>query len=138
VHGQNDLRTEFAAATLVGLGGVGEAVAENDFARVESGLNDLGDSLGAVGEHERHLGGGSKVGIAGVEQDLADAVAGGGSPRLAGYQRGVAAPVQPGSQLADLGSFAGAVEALERDELPARHGLSLTLRPALTGHVRVW
>ena len=47
---------EFAASALVGLGGVGEAIAEDDPARGEGGLNDFGDGLGAVGEHERHFG----------------------------------------------------------------------------------
>ena len=67
---------ELAAAALVGLGGVGEAVAEDDLAGVEGGLDDFGDGLGAVGKHEGHLGHGGEAGGAGVEQDLADAVAG--------------------------------------------------------------
>ena len=73
---------ECAAGALVGLGGVGEAVAEDDGAGGEGGLDDLGDGLGAVGEHEGHLGergDGAESGFgAGVEQDGADAVAEGG------------------------------------------------------------
>ena len=49
---------ELAATALVGLGGVGVAVAEDDGAGGERGKDDLGDGLGAVGEHEGHLGGG--------------------------------------------------------------------------------
>ena len=67
---------------LVGLGGVGEAVAEDDGAGGEGGLDDLGDGLGAVGEHQGHLGergDGAEGGFgAGVEEDGADAVAEGG------------------------------------------------------------
>ena len=47
-----------AAAALIGLGGVGVAIAEDDGASGEGGEDDLGDGLGAVGEHEGHFGGG--------------------------------------------------------------------------------
>jgi hypothetical protein len=85
---ENDLGAELAAAALIGLGGIGEAVADHDAAGVESRLNDLGDGLGAVGKHEGHLGHGRDGGGAGVEQDLADAVAGGGAAGLARAARG--------------------------------------------------
>ena len=107
---------EFAAAALVGLGGVGEAVAEDDFAGVEGGLNDFGDGLGAVGEHEGHLGHGSEGGGAGVEQDRADAVAGGGSAGLAGDDGAGGRASQARRQTLDLGGFAGTVQAFESDE----------------------
>ena len=58
VHLEDALAAELAAAALVGLGGVGVAVAEDDGAGGEGGEDDLGDGLGAVGEHEGHLGGG--------------------------------------------------------------------------------
>ena len=47
VHAQNDLAAELAAAALVGLGGVGEAIAEDDVAAMKGGRDDLGDALGA-------------------------------------------------------------------------------------------
>ena len=37
IEGQHDLRAELAPAALVGLGGVGEAVGENDLSGFESG-----------------------------------------------------------------------------------------------------
>ena len=58
VHGEDAWTAELAAAALVGLGGVGVAIAEDDGAGGEGGEDDLGDGLGAVGEHEGHLGGG--------------------------------------------------------------------------------
>ncbi len=58
MHGEDAPAAELAASTLVGLGGVGVAVAEDDGAGGEGGEDDFGDGLGAVGEHERHLGGG--------------------------------------------------------------------------------
>lgn len=53
---EDGVAAEFAAGALIGFGGVGEAVAENDFALREGGLNDFADVLGARGEHEGHLG----------------------------------------------------------------------------------
>ena len=56
VEFEHQFRAQFSAAALVGLGGVGEAVAENDLSGSECGPNDLSDSLSAVGEHQGHLG----------------------------------------------------------------------------------
>ena len=95
-----------AASALVGLGGVGKAVADDDPAGVESRLNDLGDGLRAVGEHQRHLGHGRQGAGAGVEQNLADAVAGCGAAGLAEQDRFLAAPCEPCRQALDLGGFA--------------------------------
>lgn len=53
---ENDLGAELAAASLVGLGGVGEAVAENEFSCSEGGLDDFLDRLCAVSEHHGELG----------------------------------------------------------------------------------
>jgi hypothetical protein len=72
-----------AAASLVGFGRIGEAIAEDDFAGVEGGLDDFGDGLGAVGEHEGHFCHGREAGGAGVEDEGADAVAGDGAAGLA-------------------------------------------------------
>ena len=44
--------TQFATASLVGFGGVGEAVAEHDAAFRQRGLNDFRYVLGARGEHQ--------------------------------------------------------------------------------------
>ena len=94
MHGEDALAAELAASALVGLGGVGVAVAEDDGAGGEGGEDDFGDGLGAVGEHEGHLGGGSDGAEgsfgAGVEQDAADAVAEGGAAGLAEGDDGVA------------------------------------------------
>ncbi len=65
VHGQNALAAEPTSAALIGFGGVGVAVAEDDLAVVERGQDDPGDRLGAVGEHQGHLGGGSDGAVSG-------------------------------------------------------------------------
>jgi hypothetical protein len=87
VHGQDAFAAELAASALIGLGGVGVAVAENDAAGGEGGLDDLGDGLRAVGEHERHFSDGVDGAQRGfgarVEQDAADAVAEKGASGLA-------------------------------------------------------
>ena len=84
VKGENVVGAELTATTLVGLRGVSKAVAEDDFAAVESGLDDFRDGLGAVGKHEGHFCHGCKAGRARVEDQSADAVAGCGAAGLAG------------------------------------------------------
>ena len=120
---------ELAAAALVGLRGVGEAIAEDDVAAVEGGLDDLGDGLGAVGEHEGELGEGvdgaeGLIGGGGDEKG-ADAIAEGGSAGLAGGDDGMTSGEEVIAQELELRGFAGAVGAFEGDEVSARHGASL-------------
>ena len=133
VHGEDARAAETAAGALVGFGGVGVAVAEDDGAGGERGGDDLGDGLGAVGEHEGHLGersDGAERGLgARVEQDGADAVAERGGAGLAQGDDGVAGGGEPGGETAQLGGFAGAVQPFERDEVAARHRASLPHNP---------
>jgi len=107
---------QLAAAALVGLGGVGKAVAEDDFSSSECWLNDFGDGLSTVGKHERHLGHGRNMGGAGVQQQGSDAVAGGGSAGLASDYGVQAAFLHPGRQAFDLRGFTRTVETFERNE----------------------
>ena len=74
---------KLAATALVGFRGVGEAVAEDDFAGGEGGLNDFGDGLSAVGKHEGQFSQWREAGLPGVEHQGADAVTGEGSAGLA-------------------------------------------------------
>ena len=94
-------------------------------AGVEGGLDDLGDGLGAVGEHEGELGQGSygaESGFGtGVEEDAADAVAEGGSAGLAEGDYGSTLRFEGGGETAELGGLAGAVQTFEGDEITARH-----------------
>ena len=80
---EHNLRAEFAAAALVGFSRIGEAVADDDLARVEGRLDDFGDGLRAIGKHESHLGHGIEATRTGVEQDFANAIADGGAAGLA-------------------------------------------------------
>ena len=128
MHIENDLGADLAAAALIGLSGIGEAVADHDAARIESRLNDLGDGLGAVGKHEGHFRHGRHGDGTGVEQDLADAVAGCGAAGLAQQHGFLAAAREPCRQTLDLRGFARPIEAFERNENTARHGVSLSPR----------
>jgi len=67
VQFKNWLRAKLTAAALVGFRRVSKAVAEDDSSLLERRLDHLGDGLGAVGEHERHLRHGRKAGGTGVE-----------------------------------------------------------------------
>jgi len=114
---------------LVGLGGVGVAIAEDDGAVAKGGEDDFGYGLGAVSEHESHLGGrgdGAVGGFgAGVEQNAADTVAEGRSSGLAKGDNFVSLDLKRGGEAAKLGGFSGAVEAFEGNEISARHNLQL-------------
>ena len=126
VHGEDAVGAEVAAGALVGLGAVGVAIAEDDGSVGEGGEDDLVEGLGAVGEHEGHLGFGGDVAesgfAAGVEQDGADAVAEGRTAGLAECDDGVAVGFECGREELELRGFAGAVEAFEGDEKASVQG----------------
>ena len=100
-------------------------------------MNDLCDGLRAVGEHKSHLGHRRQGAGAGVEQDLADAVAGYGTAGLAEQDRFLASPGKPCPQALDLRGFARSVQAFESDKDAARHGLSLPPQLSLET-TRLW
>jgi len=56
MHGEDAGAAQPTTCSLIGLGRVGVAVAEDDGAGIQRGLNNFGDGLGAVGKHECHLG----------------------------------------------------------------------------------
>ena len=129
MHLEDALAAELAAAALVGLGGVGVAVTEDDFAGGECGEDDLGDRLSAISEHECHLGGGGDRAVGGlrtgVEKNAADSVAEDCPAGLAEGDDVMAFALKCGGEAADLGGLSGTVEALEGDEVSARHSLQL-------------
>jgi hypothetical protein len=116
VQAQDAFAPELAPAALVGFGGISETIAEDDVAAVQGGRDDFGDALGAVGEHEAELGHGIEVLGFGVEEQAADAVADAGASRLAGNGDRKALGFKISGELAQLGGFAGAVEAFEGEE----------------------
>ncbi len=131
VQGKDAGGGELASGSLIGLRRVGEAVAEDDGAGGKGGADDLGDRLGAVGEHEGKLGergDGADGGFgAGVEEEAADAFAEGGRAGVAERDDAAALRDKVGGEAAELGGFAGAVESLEGDEEPTGHDGSFAL-----------
>jgi hypothetical protein len=129
VHGEDAVGAEAAAGTLVGLGGVGVAVAEDDGAFGQCGEDDLAEGLSAVGEHEGHLGFGGDVAESGfaarVEEDGADAVAEGCAAGLAEGDDAVSVGFECGGEVLELRGLAGAVEAFKGDEECLGHDASL-------------
>jgi len=125
VHGEDAGAAKLAASSLIGLGGVGVAIAEDDVTVGEGGEDDLRDGLGAVGEHEGHLGGGgdgAERGFGGgVDEDGADAVAEWSASGLAECDDGASFGFERSGEAAELRSFSGAVETFKGDEISALH-----------------
>src|SRR5947209_6252157 len=106
---------EAAARALVGGGGVGVAVGEDDVAGVERGADERADVLRAVGGVEQEFG--ERVNLLfGVEQDFAQARAQRRAPRLARRDDLVPAQAQFAGEHAQLRGLAAPVYALEGDE----------------------
>ncbi len=109
----HELDAQAASRALVGFGGVGEAIAEDDFAARQGGSDDALDVLGASGEEERELGAGrGRIAVA-SEHPAADGLAERRAPRLARDQHGTR---QRRGQELELGRLAAAIHALEGDE----------------------
>ena|SRR6516165_7912291 len=113
------LRPELAASPLVGLGRVGEAVAQYNLALRQRRRDDLVNMLRPRSEHERHLRIWRQAGRCRMQDYIANLFA---SQRAAGLTRDHdrdAASAERFGQFFDLRAFAGAVEAFEGDELSA-------------------
>lgn len=107
------------AVHLIGLGGVGEAVAEHGVAGGERGADGAGEVFGAGGEMQQHFGFGREI-LRAAEQDAAQEFGIGRAAGLAGFEHACAPGAQGGGEVAELGGFASALPALEGDE---RHGM---------------
>ena len=66
---------KLSAAPLVGLRGIGVAIAEHDGAAIECRANHFCDRLRAVGKHQAELSEGIDAGAARIKQQAADAIA---------------------------------------------------------------
>jgi hypothetical protein len=116
VHPQNALAAQLAAASLISLRRIRKAIAEDNAATVEGGRDDLGDALGAIGEHQAELGHRVKVLRLRIEEQAAHAIAETRTPGLAGQGNREALAFKVGRELAELGGFAGAVKAFKCEE----------------------
>ena len=80
----HDLAAQLPAPALVGFAGVGEPVTKHDVPRLQRRLDDFGDRLRAIGEHQPQLREGGKAFGTRVKQQGADAIAYARAPRLTG------------------------------------------------------
>ena len=109
--------------SLVGGGGVDEAVAEDDAAALEDGEDDLSDVLDSCGAEEEELGLGEDVLVAEGEEEVADGLA---ERRAAGFAGGDDLILLFAEAIGDelhLGGLAGALGTLEGDEQSVLVGL---------------
>ena len=125
VEFKNDLRAQLAAAALVSFRRIRIAVAKDNLACRKRRRQNLGDNLGAVGKHQRHLCHGRQPLRARVQNQRANAVAGLRTARLARDERAAAALFQPCRKTVDLCGFTGTIQAFERNKQTTWHGLSL-------------
>lgn len=61
VQVEDDLGAELATSTLIGLSGVREAVTKDELACGQGWIDNFGDGLCTVGEHEGHFGHGCET-----------------------------------------------------------------------------
>lgn len=99
---------------LVDDGGVGVAVAEDDFSFGECGSEDAGDVVRAIGEEEEELGEGGEVFA--VEEEVADGFAELAGTGLSGKEGGVAGLGDAIGEGAGEGGLAGSFGSFESDE----------------------
>jgi len=116
-HQRVDLRDgQAAAAALVGVGGVGEPIAEHPLTAGNGRSDEVVEVRGASGEHQQQLAGLRHRLRTPLEQDLAQAL---GPRRAAGLARDGhfdAVLAQPRCGARELRRLARAFAALERDE----------------------
>ncbi len=128
VHFEHDFAAQLAAATLIGLGGISEAVTQDDFSGGKGRADDLGDALAPGRQTSAPVQrAGSDRGGTGIEHDERRRVAEGSAAGLArDHDVYAARPQIFGEELAQLGALAAAVETFECDEFSLRHGRSLS------------
>src|SRR5277367_3867358 len=114
------LAAQFASASLICLRRIGKAIAENDFAFGQRGLNHLRDMLRPGSEHESQLSQRSKRGSFRIQQELANFLSSRRAARLPRHHNGQALRGQRRSQLGQLRTFAASVEPFEGNESAAR------------------
>jgi len=113
------LAAEFAAAALIGFGGIGEAVAEDDLAICQRGVDHLRDVLRARRKHQRQFRHRGKAVSCGIEQETPDFLPSRGSTGLASDNNRQALRAQYAGKFFELRAFAAAIEAFEGDETAA-------------------
>src|SRR5574338_42332 len=120
LQGLDPIPCHAAAARLVRVSGIGEAVAQHPFSITEGRQDYPLQMFAAGGEHEQHLGFGIQP-FSAAEHDFAQPLAHRCSARFTGDADSDPALCQEVRKPSQVGGLAGAIEALEGDELAAGH-----------------
>ncbi len=119
---QHDLAAQLAAAALVSLAGIGEAVAQHPLAAMQCGQNQLVNMLGAVGKHQRQLRQRRKPGSPRAEQNAAQLLSQRGAAGLGRVDHVQPVPAQINRQIFQLRGLAYAVEPFKGDKFSVLPG----------------
>ena len=103
---ENDFGAKLAATALIGLGGIGEAIAEDELTGSKSWFDDLLDRLCAIGEHHGQFCVRREICGFRIEEQCSDAVAEGCAAGLTGFDDGVAFLFERLFEEPDLRGFA--------------------------------
>ena len=116
-------RRNAAAASLVGIGGIGKAIAQHDLAGVQCRTNHAGDVLGARREHQQHFAFGGDVQLAAMQQDIADAFTEFGAAGFARHHDFAPRTLQPIPDESQVGALPGSLSTFQRDEYSSWHNI---------------
>src|SRR5690606_3522395 len=109
-----------ASGALVGMAGIGEAVAEHPGTAYERRLDGFAHVLGARGEHQQQFGLRARRFVRWIQQQLADAFGQRGAAGLTRAHHLLARGLQFAAQRFEHSGLAGALAAFQRHEAPMR------------------
>ena len=110
-----------AAAALVGVAGVGEAVGQYPVTTLECRTDQFAHELRARREHQQEFAFGADILHRSIEHQAADRLAERGAARLPGYPQDDSARLDVGAQVSEDGALARAFATFQRDQAAA-HG----------------
>jgi len=116
---QHRLGAQLAAAALVGLRGIGEAITKHNLPVIESRLDHLRNVLRPRRKHQSHLRQRRKTLRRRVQQNAANLLARRRSAWFARFHHFMSGRAQRSRQLTHLRALAGAVQSFEGDEFSA-------------------
>ena len=116
VHALDEAAVQASADLLVGLGRVGEAIAENEESARQRRTDDLEDVLAAVRFEEQPLRHGVELPVGLLHEHSAEDPPDSGAARLARAENRTPSPAEARGGELQLSGLPGALDPLERDE----------------------
>jgi hypothetical protein len=113
---------EATPCALIGIGRIGEAIAQDGPAGAQMRLDQVAEMHGPRGEHQQQFGQRTQGFLARLQHDVADRFRKRRSPGLPGDDVCDPARRELLGQRTDLGGFTDALDALEGHEAPRDHG----------------